>query len=166
MLLYSAFIFISLVFLDRFIFQPIMNKLEILNREIQDQETIIKENFRIIARKDKISQDLEKYSSYIGKELSDEEEIVSLLKQIESFAKEFSFILIEIKPTGVKEEGGVKKYGVDITYKSKMSQAADFIYKIENSCALLAVEKFNIKPRTENSDILNFTMTISKIVIP
>ncbi|MBU1367512.1 MAG: hypothetical protein KJ711_06840, partial [Candidatus Omnitrophica bacterium] len=60
----------------------------------------------------------------------------------------------------------VKKYSVSLNGEAKISQLGDFVFKIESPPTLVIVEECSIKPQTKKSGLLNFTMTISKIIIP
>jgi len=165
-LLSIAALVVFVLLLDRVIFRPILNKLKDLDTEIQNQKNTIKENLHITGQKDKTDKDIERYSSYIGKGQSSEKEMASLLQEIENLAAKFSISLIDIKPGGLEDEEIIKKYRVDLNCEARMEQIINFIYEVETFSALLVVEKFDIRPKTKNSDILKFTMSIYKVIIP
>ena len=154
-----------LVLLDRIIFSPILNKLKTLNTEIHSQRKIIKESLSVIARKDSISKDMGKYSSYITEPLSEEEETASLLREIETLADKFSITFTDIKPAGLKDEGLVGEYNVNLNGEARLENLLDFIYKLENSSPILITKRFSIGSVAKKSDVLRFTMTISKIIV-
>ncbi|HNW40171.1 MAG TPA: hypothetical protein PKI44_07110, partial [Candidatus Omnitrophota bacterium] len=82
---YIAVFVVSLMVLDRAIISPVFNKIRSLNKEVKDEQATIKKNLRILAQKDRILSEGAKYSSFLGDaQLSDDEQITLVLKEIES----------------------------------------------------------------------------------
>lgn len=162
---YSAVIFVSMAVLDRAIFRPILSKMESLNRAIKEREAAINKDLHILAQKDRIEKESKLYASFSLKPLSQEEEIASLLKDIESLASQSSVYLFYINPGEIREEGILKKYTVELGCEAQLEQIVDFIYNIEVSNKLLRIVRYNIRSKEEGSSIARCRMNISKIVL-
>lgn len=165
-ILYCTTVFVLGAFLDRLIISPISSKMKYLDREIKQKQTDIKRSLHILAYKDKIKDEVNRYASYLAKGESEEEETTSLLKEIEGLAGKASVYLIDLKPAGSKTEGSSKKYYANINCESQMEQLAHFVYLIETSDKLLAIEKYHIVPKAKESSVAKWGMTISKIIVP
>lgn len=163
---YVAIGFLTLTVLDRLIIYPVLSKIRTLNEEIREEKTRIKKDLHILAQKDRIIQESKKYARYSIQDLSAEEITTSVLKEIGNLANQTAVYLIDIKPTGVKEESMFKKYYVSLSCESQMEQLISFMYNIENSNTLLKVEKYNISPKSEESSIARCSMIVSKTAIP
>ena len=166
LVLYVTMGIICLTILDRLILSPVLWKMKTLDEQIQNERTRIKRDIHIIAQKDRIIEQSNKYAEYSTKDLSTEEITTSFLKEIGNLANETSVYLIDIKPAGTKKEDVYRKYFVDISCEGQMEQIINFMYSIENSNNLLKIEKYNINPKTEESSIARCSISVSKAAIP
>lgn len=164
--LYGAVIAVFLTIVDRLIIAPISSKMTSLDKAIQEEESRIKTNLHILAQKDKIVANSAKYSSFLTNSKSEEEEITFLLKEIETMSNDASVYLIDLKPMESKSEDLSKKYSVNLNCEGQMEQIIKFMYNIENSKSLLAIERYQITPKSKESSVARCSMTVSKIVIP
>ena len=165
MILYGAAFFISIALLDRVVVGPIVDKMDSLNREIHEREVSIKRNLRILAYKDRISSEYAKYTGYLEDFESEEEEITSFLKEVETIANESAIYLIDMKPRGLQSVGSSMQYLVSLTCEAEMESIIEFMYNIENSEKLLTIEKYDISPKEKGSSSTQRTITISKSVV-
>jgi len=165
-ILYAAVFIVSLVLLDRLIIHPIYFKMESLGKEIREKESAVKKNLRIVSQKDRILAESAKYSSFLSASESEEEEVTSILKEIETIANKNSIYLSDMKPGSLKKMGDSKKYTVNLNCEAQMEQLTEFMYNIENSNKLLTIEKYEISPKSKESSIAKCSMSISKIAMP
>jgi hypothetical protein len=91
MIFYGAVFVVSLLLLDRFIFVPIVSKINLYNKKIDEEKSMIKNNLRVLDQKEKIKNEETQFSSYYPGEnkLSREKEVAYLLKEVENMAKDF-----------------------------------------------------------------------------
>ncbi|MFC1666928.1 type 4a pilus biogenesis protein PilO [Candidatus Omnitrophota bacterium] len=162
---YGAIFFISLTLLDRFLIHPIFSKMEELDKEIREKESGIKKSLHILAHKDRIVAERKKYSSFSSSLKPGEEEMTSLLKEIEKLANKSSVYLIDMKPAGLKKAGSSEKYFINLNCEAQMGQLASFIYDLESSSKLFSVERYRIGPKSKESSVAKCSMYISKIVM-
>ena len=162
----GAVFFVSLVFVDRLILGSILSKIKLLDKEIQSQEATIKKSLHILAQKDRIKKEADKYASFVIPAQSQEEEMVFFLKDIEELANKCSVYVIDIKSAGLAEEGVFKKYLVKLNCEAQMEQLTALFHGVESSNKLLKIEKYDIRPKTGGSSIVRCTASISKAVLP
>jgi Tfp pilus assembly protein PilO len=166
MVFYVAASFVLVMFLDRLIISPIYQNLRSLDKEVSERQATLAQDMRIVAQKERILAEANKYSSFVNVPKSDEEVVTVLLKEIEGVAAQSAIYLVDMKPGGVKTEGANKKYIVNVSCEGRMEQIADFMYKIENSSKLLKVERYQIAPKAKESTSAACSMSISEIVMP
>lgn len=164
--LYITSIVISLTLLDRLLIYPIFSKMEELAEEIADKEAGIKKSLHILTHKDRILAASVKYRTFIKRSKSEEEEMTTLLKEIEMLASDNSIYLIDMKPGGLEETETTKKYLLNLNCEAQMKQLVDFMYNVEMSPKLLTIEKYKINPKSKDSSVARCSMSISKMVIP
>ena len=166
LILYLASGFILLTIMDRLIIFPVLSKMKSLDEELVRERADIKRDLHILAQKERILKDNNKYNKYAIEDLTAEEITTALLKEIENLGSSASVYLIDIKPTSITQEDIFLKYYVSLSCEAQMEQIIDFMYKIESSNNLLMVEKYNLGPKSEDTSIARCTLLISKTVIP
>ncbi len=166
LIFYAALIFVSLTLLDRLILSPVFSRMKTLDREMQETETEIRNDLRILSHKDRIGRESKEYSSFFESSTTDEGEMTSILKEVENIASRSSIYLIDLKPAEITESGISRVYKVNLNCEAQMEQLVDFMYNIENSNKLLVIEKYQINPKSKESSIARCRMTISKVAIP
>ncbi len=163
-ILYGTLIVISLLLVERLIIHPIAEKLTGLDRSIRDQKMAVKKSMHVLLQKERILQEAKDYASYSAEPKDPEEEMTSLLKEIESLANNSSVTLSYVKPVNTKESGNAKKYFASLECEAPMEEATRFFYSIESSAKLLKIEKYTIQPKSKASSLARCTATVSKTV--
>ncbi len=162
---YAAVVAVALVVFDRAIISPVFNKIRSLNKEIRDKQAEIKKDLRILSQKDKISAQGAKYGSFLGNaQISDDEQVTLLLKELEGLASKSSVYLVDMKPSGIKESGSSKRIMINMNCEAQMEQLVDFMYNIENSNSLISIEKYQLTPKTKESSVAKCSISVYKVV--
>jgi len=163
-LFYIAVTVVAVVFLDRVVFRPVLNKLESFNGKISLEEKKLEKSLLILGQEPAIREEYKKFAQSIKQEQSDEETIASLLSSIEKMAKSVSVFILDMKPAPVEKAEFYKKYAVKIEAEAKISNLTDFIYQLENSPNLLRVADFRITPQKKET-VLKINMTVTEVLI-
>ena len=163
-LFYIAATIISIVFLDRVVFRPVLNKLESFNGKISIEEKKLEKSMHILAQESTITSEYKKFAQDIKQGQSDEEAIASLLSGIEKMANSVSVFILDMKPAPVEKAEFYKKYAVKIEAEAKISNLTDFIYQLENSPSLLRVSDFRLTPQKKET-VLKINMTVTEVLI-
>jgi hypothetical protein len=166
LLFYCAVFFVFLVLLDRLTISPIVSKMRSLDKEIRDKQAGLNKDLRILAQRERTINLKNKYASYLVSAKTEDEEMIAFLKETEKLANQNSISLVELKPAGAGKEGDSKKYLVNLNCEATMEQLVSFIYSLENSDKLMNVDKYQITPRSKESNIVQCNIVISKIVLP
>lgn len=152
-------------FVDRVIVMPISTTLTGLSQSVREQETAIKKSMNVLLHKETISAESKEYMSYSVEAKNAEEEMVGLLREVESVAQRSGVSVVYVKPGTVKEEKGIKKYYANLECEAPMEQVATFFHDIESSNQLIKVEKYQIQPKSKDSSIARTTVSIYKTVL-
>ena len=163
-LFYIAVAVVAIVFLDRVVFKPVMNKLESFNGKISVEEKKLEKSMHILAQESTITSEYKKFAQSIKQDQSDEETIASLLSSIEKMANNVSVFILDMKPNPVEKAEFYKKYAVKIEAEAKISNLADFIYQLENSPRLLRIADFRLTPQKKET-VLKISMTVTEVLI-
>ena len=156
---------VGFVFVDRVIVLPVSTMLMDLNTSLSEQEASIKKSLNVLLHKEGIIAESREYASYSVEAKNPEEEMVGLLKEVESLAERSSVSLIFVKPANVKDEKGVKRYYCTLEFEAPMEQVATFFHAVESSTKLLKVEKYQIQPKGKESSTARCAVAIYKTVL-
>jgi Tfp pilus assembly protein PilO len=163
-LFYITVAIVSIVFLDRVVFKPVINKLESFNGKISVEEKKLEKSMLILAQEQAITSEYKKFAENIKQEQSDEEAIAILLSYLEKMANSVSVFILDMKPAPVEKSEFYKKYAVKIEAEAKISNLTDFIYQLENSPKLLRVSDFRLTPQKKET-VLKINMTVTEVLI-
>lgn len=166
LILYCTVSIVSLMLLDRLIVSPLFHKMRSSDEQLVQKIAHIRKNLHILTQKDRILSERAKYYALMRSLESDEEEVTSILKEIEKIANDSSVYLVDMKPGDAKNIGASKKYTINLSCEAQMEQLAAFMYNIESSNKLLTIEKYQISPKASESSVAVCSMSISKMVIP
>jgi len=166
MILYTASAVVVILLMDRLIINPVYSHISSLNRQISDKEKTVARNMMIVAKKDRINDELKRYDSFFHSAASDEENSMNLMKEIEAIANKSSIYIIDMKPSGVREDKDkMKKFLVAISCEGQMEQLMDFMYNVENASTLMSVDRYQITPKSQDTSIVSCTIVVSRMVI-
>ena len=101
---------VGFLFVDRVIVIPITSTLTTLNQNVHDQETSIRKSMNMLLHKETITAESTKYASYSIEAKNSEEEMVGLLREVESVAGKAGVSLLYVRPGTIKDELGTKKF--------------------------------------------------------
>jgi Tfp pilus assembly protein PilO len=163
-LFYITVAVISIVFLERVVFKPVINKLESFNGKISLEEKKLEKSMLILAQEQTINSEYTKFAQNIKQEQSEEEAIAGLLSSIEKMAKSVSVFILDMKPGTVEKSEFYKKYSVKVEVEAKINNLSDFIYQLENSPKLLRVSDFRLTPQKKET-VLKVSMTVTEVLI-
>ncbi len=158
-------LFAGFAFVDRVIVMPITSTLSTLDQSVKDQETAIRKSMNMLLHKETITAETKEYESYSIEAKNPEEEMVGLLREVESVAGKSGVSLLYVKPGTIKDEAGTKKFYANLEYEGPMEQVATFFHDIENSAQLIKIEKYQIQPKSKGSSIARCTVSVYKTVL-
>lgn len=162
---YLAGAFVLAALFDRLIVAPITSKMQSLDKQIAEKAAAIKVDLRILGEKERIELESTKYKSFFTKEGSAEEEMSSLMKEVETLANKSAVYLLDMKPGTVKQSATAKEYTVTLNCEGELKRLIEFMYAIETSKKLLKTEKMQISVKSRESDTLKCSLLISKIIL-
>lgn len=163
--LYATVSVLGLVFIDRMILSPAIAKMNEIERRIKDEESQIRTNLKILLQKDRIREESRELNEFAPPAKTSEEEMTSLLREIEVLADRSSVSLLYVRPSTTKEEPDRKRFMATLEIESEMQPVAGFFHAVESSPKLLRIEKFEIAPKSKESSLVRCVLTVSKTVL-
>lgn len=152
--------------LYNFVLEPAVGRWKSLGRELLAQRVKLEKNLRVIARKELARQDYERYAANVRQKGSDEEEMASLLREVETLASASGVHITDIKPRPVKDMEFYKRFVIEVESEAGIRELTRFIYQLQKSQQLLKVQKLRISAKGERTTALKSTMLITRVLIP
>lgn len=163
-LFYLTIAAISLSLIYNFVLKPQATRWRQLNRQIQDKEIRLKRNTRYLQQKDQVKRTYSRYAAYIKGRGSDEEEIASLLNEVEKQARVSGIHIVNIRPKPIKDLRFYKKYILEMNCEATAEKYTEFIYNLQKSAQLIRVEKLKLTSQGKDNPLLKAQMLITKVL--
>ena len=164
-ILYVTVIFVFFGLMDGLVYKPIMRHFNELEEKIISQENELRKNIRYLAAREII---LNRYSAYAAHAVTsggDEEEIASLLNEIEELARKSGLSLVNMKPKPATTTEFGKQYPLEVEMETQMAQLIKFIHGLHSSKYILGVKKLRLVPKGKQSAQVKGYLVINKTVI-
>jgi Tfp pilus assembly protein PilO len=164
-LAFAAIIVLAALF-DRLLVAPSMNRLHAIENNITEQQKIIEQNMRFLAHRDRIIKEAAVYKDFYAKGVQTEEAVIAdFLKKIESLATQSQVALVKVSPDGPDFQKDYLKYLVTLDCSGKLENITNFLYAVNSSPELLKVEKMNLLANARDTEKIQATITISKMIM-
>lgn len=160
-----AAIIAAMAFMDRLVVNPIKDRITRLNYRVNVAEEELKVDLRNLKEKKAISQEYEKYTQYVTKAGSDEEEVAKILAEIEGLARKSGVSLIDITPQAATEIDFYKEYVAEVEIEGKTQAVVKFLYQLNNSALLLRTQKLRMSLKEKGSSVVTAVLLVTKILI-
>ncbi len=165
LILYVTVIVIFFGLMQRLVYRPIMGHFNELEEKILSQEDQLSKNMRYLAAREII---VNRYSAYAAHAVTsgvDEEEIASLVNEIEGLARKSGLSLVNMKPKPATATEFGKQYPLEVEVETQMAQLIKFIHGLHSSKYILGVKKLRLVPKGKKSAQVKGYLLINKTVI-
>lgn len=139
---------------------PILNKYELLNKEINVIRTRLIRYMQLLSQKQSIESQYDKFSSDIKFSDKQQDALVGVLSGLENLAKAANIRIIDVRPQS--QQGGAldKEILIDFRTQGNMEGYMKFIYDIENSPLLLRIKRFHLSSKPGTQALLEGSFSI------
>ncbi|MFQ5796859.1 MAG: type 4a pilus biogenesis protein PilO [Candidatus Bipolaricaulia bacterium] len=159
----AVIVFFGLV--DRLVYYPIVNHFKELDQEILIQEKQLRTNWRHLAAQEAVRKAYSAFDGYALTAGSDEEEVASLLNEIEGLARKTGLSLANVKPKPLTKKEYWKQYPVEIEVETEWAPLIKFIHGLTSSKYLLRVKHLRLMPKGKRTTRIRGYLIINKSVI-
>lgn len=144
---YIAALAVSLVFLDRFVLQSALNKISLINTEIDEIQQKLGADQYYLKNAGVIQQEYQNYISRI-KAATSVTNATALQELVERIAADSSVSVEGIQPYSIRD--GQNKIAVQFNCFGKGTEMMTFLYKISMDAPLLKTEKISVSPKGDD----------------
>ncbi|HQP91083.1 MAG TPA: type 4a pilus biogenesis protein PilO [Candidatus Omnitrophota bacterium] len=164
-IVYSVSAVLCVWIVVRFVFGPFHEKLSSLSQEASLTEEKLKKGMALLAKKEAINKEYDRYASYFSvQNVSDEEATAIFLKEVEKVGRESGVTILDMKPQKETDKDKIaKQYSINIKAEGGMDSLVDFLYSLHSSKLLLSIERIVLAPKGENASVLNITIVLAGV---
>jgi len=163
---YVTIIFVSFALLDRLFLGPVLDRLSVIETEIEAQENSIQRDLRFLAYEGKITQESKAFSKYFTDTIQDDDVVnAAFLSTVEKLATQSNVNLIKSNPSESKKEKKYIKYYANLDCVGDLENVITFMHLINSTEDLLRVVTLNMTPKRGEGDEVNASMTVVKLVV-
>ncbi|MFA5393237.1 MAG: type 4a pilus biogenesis protein PilO [Candidatus Ratteibacteria bacterium] len=155
---------IGAALLYNFVIGPLTGYWKLLGKETNKNYLELQKLRRALEMKDSVDKIYEDNKNQISLQGSDEQEIATVLTELESSSKSIGLDITTIEPLPVEDKGFCKKYSTRIEAIGEMATMGSFISAVENSTLLFNIERLQIQA-TREQNIVKSSFLISRILV-
>ena len=157
---------VALSIIYSFVIEPLHKEYARLKQEVVIKQAHLAKNLRLMKEKDIVKEEFKKYGQELKIKGSDEEEMASVLSEIEKIGNSTGVYLSDVKPQKIKDRDFYKIMLVEIKFQASIQTLTKFIYELQNSALLLKVSRLQVDSKGEDSSLLEGVIQVSKVSIP
>ncbi len=152
-------------FIDAAVLKPIQKNIVSLNQQILVQEKKFIHNTRSVEQKPQIDDLFSRLKQTVDlAPVSDEEARVSMLEDIEKYARERRIYLTEVKPQAPTQAGGRAEYRIRLVAEATMKDMLSFLADLVRTKKLYLVESLRIVPHPEDVNKIKATVAVNRVI--
>jgi hypothetical protein len=161
----AAVLLVLALLLDNAVLKPIQKNISGLNEKISIEEKKFMHNIRSVDQKPRIDGLYSDLSQNISLSVvSDEQARVSMLEDIEKYARERRIYLTEVKPQVATQQGDHKEYRIRLQMEGTFQDMMSFLADLVRTKKLYLVETLRVTPHPEDVNKIKATAAVNRIV--
>lgn len=162
---FTALIVVLKLFFDM-VLAPYSAKVDALDKKIVGLKNKLIKAKLLTARKGAIEKDFQDLAPILKEEegLPKQQQVSRLLAVLERLGSESGVNINDIKPRAIRQMEYYSEFTVELRLEAEAKQAADFIYRLQESKELLTIDKFELSLQSGDSALLYGYLEIRKIL--
>jgi hypothetical protein len=154
-----------LFFFNSLILSPLGEKMETAKNSIAKSQMMIRKYTDIKRNKEAISNGRRQVERFMSLSGNDEDKMSAILSKIEQEARSAGLSIQDMSPVNnsPSSKSGTALFHVQLRAESEFPKIFSFLYGIENSDILFKIEKINLSPKAESSNIIKMDVNILAI---
>ncbi len=153
----AAFIF------SQFIFKPVKEHEKGLLKRLMLDEQKLGKNTLILQRAKAINQQHEEFSKAIGESKSDENELSSMVSEIETVGGQVNVHIANMQPQKALSKGFHRRFAVRLTIDGNWSDITHFLHVLQGAPYYFDVEELLLEKYSTTTDALKGRLSLSRI---
>ncbi len=129
-------------------------------------EKRLRNNLRILGKEKAVNAEYNKYLPYFAQKASEEQEMATILAQIESVANALSMRVADMKPNKVRRIDFYNNFSVTLTIEGELPAILHFLHTLQNLPNLFSVNEIYFERSSIRASSIKCRLIVSKALIP
>ncbi|MFH1360896.1 MAG: type 4a pilus biogenesis protein PilO [Candidatus Omnitrophota bacterium] len=149
-----------------FVFRPMNDQTKRLEKRAAEKEGDLRKALRILRKQKAVESQYAQVVALIMQKNSDEQEMASILSEIESVATEVDMRLSDMKPKKIKEIDFYHHFSVSLSVEGELETIAQFIHLLESPPHQFTMDDVRFEKRSLRTSNIKCQLTLSRILLP
>ena len=145
---------------------PLEEHLLTYDQKILVSEKQLKEDLIVLKRKQSVEEEYQRLSSFFRQKSSAEQEMASILSEIESAASDTSIHIADMKPNKVRSIDFYNHFSVTVTVEGELPSILRFIYLLQGKPHLMRADEIYLEKNLAKSNQVRCRLILSKALTP
>lgn len=162
LLVFGSLLVLSVVGLDQLVLGPWWRHTSRIHQEVAKLETDIRAYQKLLNHSPQVQAQVKAYEGELRLLRDGEVDIATMLREIETQAKESGVTLGEVKPFAPVVNEPYHELSFDVNGAASLQQWVHFTHLLQTSKMLFEVERASLERKSEESDQLAFNFRLTK----
>ncbi len=149
----------------QFVIKPLIEKTGSLDQQITLSERKFKKNLKVIAKEGAVDQELKQYLSIYDQKFSDEQEVSTMIKEIESVAKRMDINISKMTPKRTMKKDFYKRFPVSLTLDGQWLSVLNFMHLLQDEPYYFDIDEIQIEQGRGQSKTRRGQLSLSRLRI-
>ncbi len=149
-----------------FIFQPLQGSQVTLEDKIRVAQKQLRNNEKMMAQEKAVDEQYDQYAANFQQKSSDEQEMASILSQVESLANDIPLRVADMKPKKVKRTDFYNLFSASLTIEGDLAAIVRFLYTLQNTPYLFRADEVYFERSSVRTTQMRCRLVLSKVLIP
>ncbi|GEM_PF-1075173 len=150
----------------RFVFQAMRDRLEEAQNKITVSQKRLNNDLKILRQEAAVEKEYEKYLEDVRQDATEEQEMASMLSEIESVANTIGLHVSDMKPKRVRRVDFYNQFSAALTIEGELSSILEFLYVLQGAPHSFKVDELYLERGIARSAQIKSRISLSKILIP
>jgi len=165
-ILFIAVLFIVGALFDRFFLSPLIERIELIDVEIEQQQVNMETDKKILTHKNRINKESQELAKYYVKDIPEDGVINGeILSLVERLSDQMKVKLVKSTPTEIEKNDDFNKYFVDLECLGELKDIVSFIHAVNSTDQMLKVDQLKMNPTRGEDNQVKATLKVSKLLL-
>lgn len=148
-----------------FVFKSLKGSLTSVEDKVKSGEKRLKSYLKILKKEKAVDEEYNIYSALFRQSAPDDQQMTSVLSEIEAVANEVNMRLADIKPRRVKRAEFYNNFSVSLTIEGEPADIIRFLYALQNNPHFFKADEVYFERSSVRTTQLRCRLILSKALI-
>ena len=149
-----------------FFYRFLKNQNALLADKMMVSEKRLKNHLKMLQKEPAISKEFDRYIPFFKQTMSDDQQMTSVISEIEASANDLEMRVTDMKPKKVKRIDFYNNFSVSLTVEGDLTPVIHFLYGLQNTPHFFNVDEAYFARSAVRTTLIRCRLVLSKALIP